>query len=147
MRYPPGQCTSIDFCEQLVYLVTGSSGIPRHICTPIILEAASDDTLATWGEISRHNRTVEVGHLPPQLDRHIGEALGNLFRKWGERAPNRMRLGPLGESIGPWLPTAANDYWEPSEGHLVVGTGMSESLEQTTHEFVKAHRLRVQVRA
>ena len=88
-----------------------------------------------------------MGHLPPQLDRHIGEALGNLFRKWGERAPNRMRLGPLGEPIGPWLPTAANDYWEPSQGRLVVGTGMSESMEQTTHEFVKAHRLRVQVRA
>ena len=110
---------------------------------PILLEASSDEGLATWGDLARHARKVNVTHLPAQLDRQAGEVLGSIFKKWGQRPPNRMRLGPNGEHIGPFLPTAETDYWEPPPGHLAVGMPIADALLETRDEFEKARRARM----
>jgi hypothetical protein len=131
-------------CAQFAYILTGdAAGIPRSITVPILLEASSDEGLATWGDPAHHARKVNVTHLPAQLDRQAGEVLGNIFKKWGQRPPNRMRLGPNGEHIGPWLPTAETDYWEPPPGHLAVGMPIADALLETRDEFEKARRARI----
>jgi hypothetical protein len=86
MTFDLWHCTSIDFCEQLVYIISTSQSdstpaIPRQICVPILLRAPSDDAVATWGSLSVHNRTVEVCHLSRDLDQTVGEALADLFRR------------------------------------------------------------------
>ena len=55
-----------------------------------------------------------------------------------------MRLGPNGEAIGPYLPHAEGDYWEPSPQHLAVGAPMSDTLLETREQFELAHRARMQ---
>ena len=78
MTFDPYKCTSIDFCEQLAFLITGeAAGIPRRISIPILLRADSDDGLARWGDMAHHKRSVLVAHLPAQLDTEIWHALGN----------------------------------------------------------------------
>ena len=145
MQPPPPPCApSTRRGEQFAFILTANAtGIPRSITVPIVLEASSDDSLATWGDLARHNRSVSVSHLPAGLDRVLGETLGNIFRKWGQRPPNRMRLGPNGEHIGPFLPTAQSNYWEPAEGHLAVGAPFADTLLRTRDEFEKAHRARM----
>ena len=132
LTFDPYRCTSIDFCEQLAKIIMrdedeggvgGRNIIPRSICTPILLCADNDGQAATLGVVgapgscaSIHSREVNVTHLPVDLDPDIGAALGVMYQKWGQRPPNRMRLGPLGEEIGPFLPSVLSDYWEPPPG-------------------------------
>ena len=132
LTFDPYRCTSIDFCEQLAKIIMsdedeggvgGRNIIPRSICTPILLCADDDGQAATLGVMgapgscaSIHSREVNVTHLPVDLDPDIGAALGVMYQKWGQRPPNRMRLGPNGEEIGPFLPSVLSDYWEPPPG-------------------------------
>ena len=96
LTFDPYNCTSIDFCQQLAFILTGKSrGIPRTIKTKILLQPASDDETTTWGDVSRHWRSVCVTHLPEQLDPEIGESLGDMFRKWGQVTSQFQVSSPL----------------------------------------------------
>ena len=118
--------TSIDFAEEVSQALTGHE-ILREFTVPVLIIDKDGDGVE-WGDIEQYSRTATVAHFPEAMRNPTTDRLSSLFRLWGKRPPNHMRLGPSGEQIGPYLPNMLDGYWEPADGQLVVGSPADADL-------------------